>query len=194
MGKIASGKGTVATILGKEFDVMSFPFSDRLRAISLAMGFVPPYKRGELRQINDLYKPTFGNQIFVEWTMMMAGRMSQSLHVPEIIVVDGFRSAEEAEFFLSQKNTYLVAIVASENEEEDRQIRFERQKIRQRGEEDSSNMREFLKDDKIENNWIQPVIDLARQRGIVIVNNGSLEDLSTKIMAALKDNLPKRND
>ncbi len=190
VGKIASGKGAVAQVLGEKYDVMSFPFSERLRAISLAMGFSPPYTRGELRQVNDFYKPTFGNQIFVEWTLLMAGRMAESMHVPQLIIVDGFRSVEEAQFFLDQPNTHLIAVVADEDENKDRQIRFERQRGRRRGEEDSLTLDRFAADDEIESKWIQPVIELARQRGMVLVNNGGLDDLSQKILVGLEGILP----
>jgi len=185
VGKIASGKGTVAEILGKNFDVMSFPFSDRLRGIALAMGFRPPYTRVQLRTINDIYKPAFGNQIFVEWTLIQAARMAQSLHVPQIIVTDGFRSVEETEYFLKEPNTHLVAILASPNMQEDRGIRFQRQLERKRGAEDSLTMAKFMKDDEIESNWIDPVIALAQERGGVIINDGDLDDLSSNVMSAL---------
>lgn len=193
VGKIASGKGTVANILNKTYDVSPFPFSDRLRAVALTMGYSPPYTRKQLRTINDIYKPSFGNQVFVEWTLIRAARMAKSLHIPQLIVPDGFRSVEEAEFFLSQPNTHLVAIVASKDIEEDRKIRFERQKRRRRGLEDSGDMKEFVEDDKIESAWIDPVIELARNKGRVIINDGTLEDLSMTIMRSLEDILPDLN-
>ncbi len=194
VGKIASGKGTVAEILDENFDVMSFPFSDRLRAIALAMGFRPPYTRKQLRSINDIYKPAFGNQIFVEWTLIRAARMTESLHVPEIIVTDGFRSVEETEYFLKKPNTHLVAIIASHNVEEDRRIRFERQSERRRGAEDSQTMAEFMKDDGVESIWIDPVIELAQEKGLMIINDGDLNNLSSNVMSTLAgvlSNIPK---
>lgn len=190
VGKIASGKGSVAQVLSEKYDVMSFPFSDRLRAISLAMGFSPPYTRGELRRVNDVYKPTFGKHIFVEWTLIMAARMAESMHIPQLIVVDGFRSVEEAQFFLDQPNTHLIAVVADVDEKIDRQIRFQRQHARRRGEEDSLTMERFTSDDAIESTWIQPVIELAEERGKVVVNSGTLDDLAQKTFAVLGDILP----
>ena len=194
VGKIASGKGTVAETLDQNFDVMSFPFSDRLRAIALMMGFRPPYTRKQLRTINDIYKPAFGNQIFVEWTLIQAARMAESLHVPQIIVTDGFRSVEETEYFLNEPNTHLVAVIASHDVEEDRRIRFQRQRNRKRGAEDSLTMADFMKDDKVESAWIDPVIALAKDKGKVIINNGDLDDLSSNMMSALASvlsNIPK---
>lgn len=186
VGKIASGKGFVAQALGGEFRVMSFPFSDRLREASFIMGLYPPYQRGKLREVNDLYKPAFGKEIFVEQTMKLLERRFRAFSdVPDFIIVDGFRSVEEAKFFLTLGNTSLIAIVASEDEKKDREIRFKRQKRRRRGKEDSLNMEEFLKDDELESDWIQPVIDLVVEEGEIIVNDGSLEDLSDKIKAAL---------
>jgi dephospho-CoA kinase len=190
VGKIASGKGTVAETLSRDYDVISFPFSDRLRSLALAMGYRAPFTREQLRTINDIYKPAFGNQVFVEWTLIQAARMTQSLHVPQIIVPDGFRSVEETEYFLNQPNTHLVAIIASHDTETDRQIRFQRQKNRHRGSEDSLTMEKFMKDDEIESIWIDPVVELAKQRGRVIINDGDLEDLSRKVMSELEDLLP----
>ena len=190
VGKIASGKGTVAEILSQEYDVLSFPFSDRLRAVALAFGFTPTYTRSQLREINDLLKPMFGKHIFVQWTLMTANRMSQALHKPSLIVVDGFRSVEETDWFLAQPNTHLVAIVSDNDPGIDRNIRFERQRSRLRGGpsgEDSLSMDRFLDDDKIESAWIDPVIALAREKGIVIFNSGSRVDLEQEIQVKLSD-------
>jgi dephospho-CoA kinase len=187
VGKIASGKGAVAEILSHKYDVMSFPFSDRLRAIALTMGYRPPYTRKQLRKINDVFKPAFGDQIFVEWTLTKAARMAASLHTPQMIVTDGFRSVTETEFFLKQPNTYLIAILASPDPEEDRQIRFQRQQRRHRGSEDTLTMEEFMEDDSIESTWIDPVIELAKKRGRVIINNGDFDNLSIQTISAISD-------
>lgn len=190
VGKIASGKGIVAEILSGQFDVLSFPLSDRLRSIALTMGFTPPYTREQLREINDIYKPAFGKQIFVEWTMSKAARIAQ-LNTPQIIVVDGFRSVTETEFFLSQPNTHLAAIVASDNPDEDREIRFQRQLERRRGKEDSLTPEAFRRDDQIESDWIDPVIELARTEGLIIMNDQNLDILQTTMMATLSGVLPQ---
>jgi len=91
---------------------------------------------------------------------------------------------------LDQPNTHLIAVVADEDENKDRQIRFERQRGRRRGEEDSLTLDRFAADDEIESKWIQPVIELARQRAMVLVNNGGLDDLSQKILVGLEGILP----
>lgn len=116
--------------------------------------------------------------------------MTQLLHRPEIIVPDGFRSAEEALYFLDQPNTHLVAIVADDDETIDREIRFNRQEKRSRGAEDSPTWKAFLRDDNIEGAWIEPVIHLAREQGIVIINNGGLDDLEKNVMSGLRNILP----
>lgn len=185
VGKIASGKGTVASLLSENYDVLSFPFSDRLRALALTMGLRPPYTREQLRKINDIYKPAFGKQIFVEWTLAMALSQATNLHLPELIVVDGFRSKQEAEYFLQMPNTHFIAVIADDDIEIDRQIRFERQEARNRGREDSPIKEKFLLDDMVESDWIDPVIQLARERGVVIYNNATLEDFSAKVMGAV---------
>lgn len=185
VGKIASGKGTVASLLSENYDVLSFPFSDRLRALALTMGFRPPYTREQLRKINDIYKPAFGKQIFVEWTLAMALSQATNLHLPELIVVDGFRSKQEAEYFLQMPNTHFIAVIADDDIEIDRQIRFERQEARNRGREDSPIKEKFLLDDMVESDWIDPVIQLARERGVVIYNNATLQDFSAKVMGAV---------
>lgn len=190
VGKIASGKGIAAEILSQQFDVLPFPLSNRLRSIALTMGFTPPYTREQLRTINDIYKPTFGKQIFVEWTMSKATRIAK-LNNPQIVVVDGFRSVTETEFFLNQPNTHLAAIVASNNPNEDRQVRFQRQKERRRGKEDSLTLEEFMKDDQIESAWIDPVIELARKKGLIIINDRNLDILQTTMMTTLRGVLPQ---
>jgi hypothetical protein len=192
VGKIASGKGILAESLSQQYDVAAFPFSERLRSIALAMGFHPPYTRHQLREINDIYKPTFGNQIFVEWTLILAAKRAASLHFPDLIVVDGFRSVEETEYFLNQPNTHLVAVIASRDEAEDRQLRYQRQLQRHRGHEDSATFERFMVDDGIESAWIDPVIKLAQDRGQIIYNNGSLEEFRRNIFQALAPILPPR--
>jgi dephospho-CoA kinase len=191
VGKIASGKGEISSTLGKFYNVMSLPFSDRLRDIALAMGSHPPYTREQLREINDLYKPAFGNQIFAQLTLTMATRRAKVGNAPDVIIVDGFRSPEEANFFLELKNTHLIAVVASKDEEEDRNIRFQRQKLRRRGEEDSLNMEDFLHDDEIESKWIEPVINIAKEKGHILINDGNLLTLAGTILSTLGKVLPE---
>lgn len=194
VGKIASGKSEVAATLSNfNYNVMFLPFSDRLRDIAVTMGSNPPYTRGELRDINDIYKPAFGNQIFAQQTMTMASRRAKASDAPDVIVVDGFRSPEEAEYFLGLENTHLIAVVASDDEEKDRKIRFERQKLRKRGTEDSLTWEGFLHDDKIESDWIEPVIAIAKEKGHIIVNDGNQINLAGRILNTLGAILPVKS-
>lgn len=194
VGKIASGKGTVAELLAEQYDVLSFPFSDRLRSIALSLGYRPPFTRTQLRTVNDVFKPMFGNQVFVEWTLTQALRQAETLHRPELIVVDGFRSLEEAEFFLSQPDTHLIAVVADDDEDADRRIRYDRQLQRKRGAEDSLTFDKFLEDDRIESEWIQPVIDLAREEGRVIHNSGGLDTFRSEVLRMIGEVVTASDD
>lgn len=172
VGRGNAGKETTGKILRQNYESFHFVLADRLREIALTLGIYPPFNLPLLRAIDAEIKPNFGKETFVRWTLARAKNFS-SLNKPKLISVDGFRSVKETEWFLKQKNTILVAITA------DAKLRFERGSNRNQNGEDTTDFNEFIKSDRIEGDWIDPIIPMAKH---TFNNNGSLDDLENQVL------------
>ncbi|NMB56672.1 hypothetical protein GYA19_01890 [Candidatus Beckwithbacteria bacterium] len=177
VGRIASGKGAIGEIIAKYYDSFHYPFSDRLREVAIAQGNFPPWERSELRDVDRAIKPTYGPETFVKWTLAMIERRALALHMPQIASVDGFRSVEETQWFLSQPHTVLIAVTAADK------VRFQRTLGRRREGEDPLTFEGFMGNDKIERQWIDPILKLAN---FTLDNSGSLEELEEKVLRIIR--------
>ncbi len=191
VGKISSGKETVAKIIGKlvsQEDCSTFhiPFSAVMRDIA---GFLAPGKepnRDMLVKIAGVLKPKLGKDVFVDATLRALRFLSEAFPDIRLGIVDGFRSVKETELFLSQLDTYIIGVVASHDPEEDLEIRFKRQKKRGRGREDVKDFEKFRRLNEREDPWIDPILGLIESRGFpVIINNAELDDLKIAVSKAL---------
>lgn len=180
VGRIASGKGTVGQIFKCHYDSFHFPFSNQLRQHALIEGYTPPFSRAQLRKIDSELKPRLGKQVFVDWTLQAARRMAKNLHLPQIVSVDGFRSIEETQWFLEQPSTSLIAVVASLDQQEDIQLRYERTLTRMREGEDPPTFEAFCVNDSIEGDWIDPILKLAEH---TFVNKGNVDELEEEVIS-----------
>jgi len=173
VGRISSGKGSVGEIIANNFGGFHLPLSDRLREIAAAEGKQSPFSRDSLRTINDVYKPRFGKEVFVRWTIRTALNLATRYN-KHVMSMDGFRSLEEAQYFKSQGG-YLIAIEA------DDEVRFQRLLDRKRSGDD------FTKDifnisERKERPWIDPIFQIA---DVVIDNNGTYEELENATLLAI---------
>lgn len=174
VGRISSGKGSVGEIIASNFGGFHLPLSDRLREIAVAEGDQSPFSREKLRKINDDYKPRFGKDIFVRWTIRKAINLAHRYKC-ELMSMDGFRSLEEAQYFKAQGG-FLIGV------ETDDEIRFQRLLERKRAGDDFSRQI-FKNSDEKERAWIDPIFEIA---DIVIQNDGTYEELITRTLAALQ--------
>jgi len=98
---------------------------------------------------------------------------------PDDVVIDGIRNIEEVEFFRGQLDSFvLVAVHASP------ETRYQR--LRERGRsDDAASLDELKQRDERELGWgIGGVVAMA---DVVVVNEGSLEELREKIAGLLAD-------
>ncbi len=177
VGRVASGKGTVGRLLETHYHFTHHVLSDRLREVGLLYGQRPPYERGFLRKINDIYKPIFGKQIFVAWTLTFIRTFSDTVRHS----LDGFRSVEEATYFLSQGGS-LIGVHA------DQQIRYKRLLERNRA-NDSVTWEDFQETERIEGVWIDPIFPLTSK---TINNNGNLTDMEHQMATIVPQFLEER--
>ena len=172
VGRIAAGKGTIGETLEKMYDSFHFPFSDRLREVAVGNGILPPFSRDELRQVDAKIKPVFGKETFIRWTLETAERIARNLHMPQVVSVDGFRSIEETQWFLSQPRTTLVAVTTDDN------LRYQRSLGRARPSEDPFTKEEFQKNDRIEREWIDPIMKMTSH---TFHNNSTLDEFQKEV-------------
>ncbi len=105
-----------------------------------------------------------------------AERTAERIEDPEKTVIDGVRSLEEVEIFRKKGEVIIVAIHASPK------TRYERLKKRARGDE-SDSIEKIVERDMRELSWgVGKVIAMA---DIMIVNEGSIEELRENIKSAL---------
>lgn len=178
VGRISSGKGTVADILGQNYDSLHFVLSNQLRQHAMSNGLMPPFTREQLRSIDSELKPKFGKHVFVDWALRTGQRMARNLHRPQLITIDGFRSIEETQWFLNQQNTALIAVTASSDQALDSRIRYQRLLERNRAGEEELAFEMFQESDAIERSWIDPILPLAQH---TFINDGSIENLTQQV-------------
>jgi dephospho-CoA kinase len=177
VGHISSGKGTVGDILQKKFNSMHFPLSNRLREMSFSLGGDTAFPRETLRDINDIIKPTFGMDAFVNLTIPIAQRMARQKKLP-LVTLDGFRSLEEAQSFQKQGGI-LIGIEVTQK------TRYERLVTRNRAGDDD--WEKFLVSDAKESAWIDPIFAICDYR---VTNEGTPEQLEETILSIMGKQFP----
>lgn len=111
-GRIRAGKELAGNILASRYQGVMLEFADALTAYALAMGFQPIINRSEMRKVNDIIKPTFGDDTFAVCTYERANHLAQRFHFSSIFT-GGYRPEREARLALAQPLSDLVEIYAS---------------------------------------------------------------------------------
>lgn len=183
VGRIAAGKGTVGDILKELYHGFHFPLSDRLREYAQAEGFLPPFSREQLREIDAKLKPRFGKHVFIDWTLQTSRRLIE-MYRPGIISLDGFRSVEESQWFLEQPNTSLVSVVVHPDPKTDLELRYQRIRNRMRSGEDPPTFEAFCQMDEFEQKWINPIMVLSEHS---FINSGDINALKQQVTDYFKE-------
>lgn len=176
VGRIASGKGTVGEIVRNYSNSMHLPLSDRLREFAITQSHFPPIERSQLREIDGQLKPKFGKQIFVDWTEQIAMRLAKR-YLLDLVSIDGFRSAEEAQFFVDHGGV-LIGVHT------DDEVRYQRLVERNRGADDFTR-EAFGKSDHLERAWIDPIFS-SIPPDYILYNNGTKEQLEHNTITILQ--------
>jgi len=172
-GQNASGKGSVAEYL-KEKGFFYFSLSDEIREEFARRG-IKESRENLLNLANEL-REKFGSGI-------LALRTLRKLEDNKNYVIDSIRNPAEVNVLESRKDFVLIDVVAKA------EIRFERLKARGRL-EDIKDLKYFKEVEERENSkeaGKQRVKDCEELAGIVLKNEGTLEELHKKIDKMLAD-------
>ncbi len=171
VGPIASGKGTVADILGEHgFEHVSF--SDRIREEIKSRGM--EVTRETLNLVSNELRETHGSEI---WAKKTAKKISESDY--DKFVVDGARNPAEIQFLKQTLGLKLIALTG------DQRRRYELF-IKRAVNSQPMTFEEFKDlDDKelngSEGEHSQRVQDCMDMADFTVENNGTIEDLKAKV-------------
>lgn len=171
VGPIASGKGTVIKFLLNN-NYTSYSLSDRIREEIISRG--QKVTRETLNIVSNDLRKTFGNDILAKKTADLI-KKSQTNNV----VIDSIRNPDEVKFLKQKFGMKLIAVTADQKK---------RYKLFIKRVENSQAMtfEEFkLLDDKelsgTSGQHSQRVKDCIKMADFTIDNNGTIEDLKTKV-------------
>jgi len=166
-GEIASGKGTVAEYLIKEYNATSYRFSTMLRDVARRMYLEET--RENLQKLSTIFRENFNDNLL---SMVICKDVKADDN--NLIVIDGVRRKADIEFLKKLSGFKLVYMEA------DMQTRYER--IIKRGEnldDNNKTLKEFEKDHQREAEL--QIKDLKNKADIIIDNNGTFEDLYKQV-------------
>jgi len=172
IGEIASGKGTAADYLKKNYSGAIFKFSTVMRDVLTRLYL--PQTRENLQTLSLALRQTFGQDIFAK-TMAKDAAASTS----QVTIIDGIRRPSDIAELTKLESFHLMTIVADEK------IRFERVKTRNENPGDAEKTWEqFLKDSSADTEMT--IRTIAPMAEFTIENNGTVEDLWSKLDATIK--------
>lgn len=170
VGNIRAGKTTVCAHLAHQHGFSVASNSDLLKEIAVKLQI--PTDRESLKKIGDAIFSTLGNDAIAKY------RVSNQTLVPTII--DGIRYSEEVEIYRKTKNFRLIAITAPDD------VRYSRANMliqNGEGKDAARSFDEFMALSSARSE--EKVPHLMKLADFVIENNGSIEDLKSKIDSAL---------
>lgn len=177
-GTAGSGKDTAAEILCQMFEMKNLSTSEAIRAVTRYVYQLPPDAqpiRDQLFEVGTYLRTNVNPAASVQLSILQA----QVLQLPRAII-SGLRSMGEAEAILAAGGT-IVAVDA------DPHIRYKRMFERARDAESQKSLEEFLVQDERENRGISDsgpgrgIRSIIESADIVIVNEGSLDDLTLEL-------------
>ena len=172
-GKIASGKGTVAAYLAKNYQAGVYGFSTVLRDIIKRLHL--PMVRANLAGLSSCLRSQFGNDL-----MSLVITADIAADDRPLIVLDGIRRLEDIVHTKQLPNFHLIRI------ETDSRLRYERLLGRQQNSDDNHKTYEqFLADEQAESDKQIPLV--MAQADLSLSNNGNLSELHQQIDDLLKD-------
>jgi len=167
VGKISSGKGTVAEYLQNKYNARVFGFSTPIRD-TLNRLYIP-ITRDNMQKMSTILREAFNQDLFSRVIMEDVQRDSGKL-----IAIEGVRRMTDLEHLKSLPNFKLIRIVADEKNRYERLI-----KRSQNLDDQNKTFEEFLEQEKAESELsIPPVMELAE---LELDNNGTIEDLHQQI-------------
>jgi len=167
VGKIAAGKGTVATYLEKKYSASTYRFSDIMKDLLIRLHL--PVNRHNLQTISTIIRQNFGQDIFAK---IIAENVIKDNN--QVIIVDGIRRMADIKYLVKNKKFKLVKVEASS------EIRFKRLINRNEKQDDiNKTYQKFLADQEQEADAEIPQV--MKKATIEINNNGALAKLYNQI-------------
>ncbi len=172
VGQIASGKGTVAEYLEKEYKANTYRFSTILRDVLNRLDI--DLTRENLQDISTLLRQKFGEDLLAK---VMASDVKNDEN--EIVVVDGIRRMADIKYLQELDNFKLLSIVA------DPKMRYNRLIERSENSGDSAkSFEDFLGD---QNKEADAEIPQVMENASAEINNDSdFKDLYSQIDKIIK--------
>jgi dephospho-CoA kinase len=174
-GTLASGKTSVKDFFLSRFSSYFVSLSDIIKEELLKEG--KELKRENFIEKGNELRKKYGNQILAEVvTLTLPEKINKQL-----IIIDGIRNPGEIEYLRKKfgKNFILIAVDAP------RELRFKRL-LERRKEGDPATFEKFFEMDEIDLGRNQPeygqrVEECLRLADLLIINDGTVEDLNKKL-------------
>ena len=172
VGKIASGKGTVAEYLEKKYNANTYRFSTILRDILKRLHY--EISRTNMQTMSTVLRKNFGEDLFAK---VIAEDVKKDNN--KLIIIDGIRRMEDIKFLNEMDGFILTKIIA------DPEIRYKRLIERTENKGDSQKTYEnFLDDEQKETETLIPIV--MEQAKKELNNNNDFEYLYNQIDKILK--------
>ncbi|MCK5416511.1 AAA family ATPase [Candidatus Parcubacteria bacterium] len=171
-GKMASGKGEIASYLQTHHNATTYQFSTILRDILDRLH--KDISRSSMQNLSTTLRQNFGENI-------LASVIAEDVKKNEnnIIVVDGIRRMADVKYLTDIEGFKLTAVMANDK------IRFERLVARnQNTGDDKKTFEKFLEDEKKEADREIPIV--IKKANTKITNNDSLKKLHKQIEDLIK--------
>ncbi len=167
VGTLASGKGAVKQYLTEKYQAQGLKFSDVFRDVLNRIDV--PTTRENLQKVSTALRSSFGEDLLSRVIVSDVQKINSS-----IVIVDGIRRLSDIEFLKDMPNFFVIAVDA------DSKLRYERMKLRNENIGDNDKTYEdFLNDENAEAD--RQIPDVIKTADFIIENNGTLEDLHSKI-------------
>ena len=171
VGPIASGKGTVVKILAEK-GYQPYSLSDRIREEITSRGL--EVNRQNLNIVSNDLRQNLGSDILAKRTVELIKKDGL-----ELVVVDSIRNPEEVKYIKENLGAKIIGISAPQDR------RYEMFKARGNNSVGIESSEQFKELDDREttgtNSHSQRVADSLKMADIVVENDGTIEDLRSKI-------------
>jgi dephospho-CoA kinase len=167
VGEIGAGKTTATNYLKKQYQAVSFRFSDMLRYILNRLYLKET--RSNIQKLSTILRQNFGEEIM---SNVIAKDVLKS--PCSLVITEGIRRPNDIIYLKKLPNFYLVSIQADEK------LRYQRLiKRRENPDDKNKTWEQFQKDSQAETE--QKIRDIAAKADFIFDNNGTFKQFYQQI-------------